>query len=265
VRGECACDWRAHACVLVGACAHMHGHWRAKGPQRLQCTQAQAHLAHVVVALLHAQTRETQRGLATTAVLLGQVHSELVQDLARVARQRAKQAAVTVHDNEAIPVIVAWVGQCMRPCQDMGAARTDVCRGSLARARHAPNLRVCISKGRINPVCSLSDVLSLAQAVSIHSCLVVPAVLRSKSCLVAQEHMRQSRRSGIQPAMSGARAARAAAVAAVVAVQRGGGVYVHSWPLHQFVVHSYLLDSFMRTHGCGHRDGFRTEGLPQEP
>ena len=32
------------------------------------------HLAHVVVALLNTQTRETQRGLTTSSVLLGQVH-----------------------------------------------------------------------------------------------------------------------------------------------------------------------------------------------
>lgn len=59
------------------------------------------HLAHVVVALLHAQTRETQRRLTTAAVLLGQVDRELVDDLARVAGQVAEQGAVAVHDDEA--------------------------------------------------------------------------------------------------------------------------------------------------------------------
>ena len=58
-------------------------------------------LAHVVVALLVTETRETQRGLATTAVLLRQVYGELVDDLAGVARDRAEERAVTVHDDEA--------------------------------------------------------------------------------------------------------------------------------------------------------------------
>ena len=47
------------------------------------------HLAHVVVPLLHAQARETQRRLTAAAVLLGQVHRELVQDLSITGRQRA--------------------------------------------------------------------------------------------------------------------------------------------------------------------------------
>lgn len=62
-------------------------------------------LANVVVALLHTQARKAQCRLTTTAVLLGQVDVELVQDLAGVAAQRAEQAAVAVHDNEAELVI----------------------------------------------------------------------------------------------------------------------------------------------------------------
>lgn len=58
-------------------------------------------LSNVVVSLLHAQTRETECGLSSSAVLLGQVDGELVQDLAGVALKRAEQCAVTVHHNEA--------------------------------------------------------------------------------------------------------------------------------------------------------------------
>lgn len=57
-------------------------------------------LAHVVVPLLVAQTRETQCGLPTTAVLLREVDGELVDDLAGVARDGAEERAVAVHDDE---------------------------------------------------------------------------------------------------------------------------------------------------------------------
>ena len=57
-------------------------------------------LAHVVVPLLVTQTRETQRGLSTTAVLLREVDGELVDDLAGVARDGAEERAVSVHDDE---------------------------------------------------------------------------------------------------------------------------------------------------------------------
>ena len=99
-------------------------------------------LAHVVVTLLEPQPRKPQRRLAATAVLLGQVdlvglvrggatmrvkswvvsegegegggwgvrveselYRELVQDLARVAGQRAEERAVTVHHDEAELVV----------------------------------------------------------------------------------------------------------------------------------------------------------------
>ena len=58
-------------------------------------------LADVVVALLVTETRETERGLTTAAVLLGEVDGELVDDLACVARDGAEERAVAVHDNEA--------------------------------------------------------------------------------------------------------------------------------------------------------------------
>ncbi|GIX66397.1 CPSF A subunit region protein [Babesia caballi] len=63
------------------------------------------HLAHVVVAPLHAQPRETQRGLPTSAVLLRQVHAEGVQNLLRRALQRPVERSVAVHDDEAELVV----------------------------------------------------------------------------------------------------------------------------------------------------------------
>ncbi|KAH4126672.1 hypothetical protein HBH47_045340 [Parastagonospora nodorum] len=58
-------------------------------------------LADVVVALLLSQTGETQGGLTTTAVLLGQIDREFVDNFTRVSRQSAKEGAVSVHDDEA--------------------------------------------------------------------------------------------------------------------------------------------------------------------
>jgi hypothetical protein len=48
-------------------------------------------LADVVVPGFHPESRETERRLSTTAVLLGQVNRELVQDLTRVAAERAEE------------------------------------------------------------------------------------------------------------------------------------------------------------------------------
>lgn len=59
------------------------------------------HLAHVVVALLFSETGETQRGLTTTTVLLGEIDGELVDNIPRVAAKRAEESAITVHDDEA--------------------------------------------------------------------------------------------------------------------------------------------------------------------
>lgn len=59
------------------------------------------HLADVVVALLLTETGETERGLTTTAVLLGEIDRELVDDVTRVAAEGAEEGAVTVHDDEA--------------------------------------------------------------------------------------------------------------------------------------------------------------------
>ncbi len=61
------------------------------------------HLTYVVVALLHAEASESQRGLPSAAVLLGQLHAELAQDLPRVAADGAEQAAVPVHHHEPVP------------------------------------------------------------------------------------------------------------------------------------------------------------------
>ncbi len=57
-------------------------------------------LSDIVVTFLITQTRETQGRLTTTAVLLGQINGELVNDFAGVAAERAKKRAVTVHDDE---------------------------------------------------------------------------------------------------------------------------------------------------------------------
>jgi hypothetical protein len=75
------------------------------------------YLTDVVVTLFLSQTGETQGGLTTTAVLLGQIDREptavsaltwllcacclLVNNFTRVARQCAEQRTVSVHDDEA--------------------------------------------------------------------------------------------------------------------------------------------------------------------
>lgn len=61
-----------------------------------------AHLAHVIMALLQTQARKTHSGLPTTAVLLGQVHRELVNYLAVTPTKRAVQASVTVHHDKSV-------------------------------------------------------------------------------------------------------------------------------------------------------------------
>ena len=58
-------------------------------------------LPQVVVSLLHTKTGETHRRLTTTTVFLWQLDVELGDDLSGVALQRAKERAVTVHDDEA--------------------------------------------------------------------------------------------------------------------------------------------------------------------
>ena len=59
-------------------------------------------LADVVVTLLLTQTRETQSGLTATAVLLGQIDGELLQDLSGIAGEGTEKGTVSVHDDEAI-------------------------------------------------------------------------------------------------------------------------------------------------------------------
>ena len=56
------------------------------------------------MSLLHPQTRKAQRRLSTATVLLRQLDCELAQDVSRVAAERAKQTAVAIHHDEAVPV-----------------------------------------------------------------------------------------------------------------------------------------------------------------
>mmetsp|Transcript_14226 Transcript_14226/g.24090 ORF Transcript_14226/g.24090 Transcript_14226/m.24090 type:complete len:221 (-) Transcript_14226:134-796(-) len=63
------------------------------------------HLADIVVTLLHTQTRETQRRLPSSAVLLGKFDSELMQYLSGVAAKCTEESSVTVHHNEPILVV----------------------------------------------------------------------------------------------------------------------------------------------------------------
>jgi hypothetical protein len=58
-------------------------------------------LSDVVVTLLLSQTSETESGLTTTAVLLGKIDGELVDDLTGVSAQGSKESTVTIHDDEA--------------------------------------------------------------------------------------------------------------------------------------------------------------------
>ena len=81
------------------------------------------HLPHVVVSLLHPQPGEPEGGLTSSAVLLGQVHRELVEHITSVALeydlhlaninitpgtclQSTKESTVTIHHNEAKPVVI---------------------------------------------------------------------------------------------------------------------------------------------------------------
>lgn len=53
------------------------------------------------MTLFVSQTGETQGGLTTTSVLLGQIDGELVDDLAGVAAESTEEGTVTIHDDEA--------------------------------------------------------------------------------------------------------------------------------------------------------------------
>ena len=57
--------------------------------------------AHVVVALLFSQTGESKGGLATSAVLLGKVHGELMDHVSGITAKRSEESAVSVHDDKA--------------------------------------------------------------------------------------------------------------------------------------------------------------------
>mmetsp|Transcript_61759 Transcript_61759/g.93244 ORF Transcript_61759/g.93244 Transcript_61759/m.93244 type:complete len:256 (+) Transcript_61759:579-1346(+) len=69
-------------------------------------------LGHVVVSLLETQARETERRLPSSAVLLGELDRHFVENFARVARERAKQSAVSVHDDE--PELVVALQQLLQ-------------------------------------------------------------------------------------------------------------------------------------------------------
>ena len=58
------------------------------------------HFPHVVVTLLHPQPGEPKGGLTSSAVLLGKVHRELVEDVPGVALQGPEQSSVSVHHDE---------------------------------------------------------------------------------------------------------------------------------------------------------------------
>mmetsp|Transcript_49516 Transcript_49516/g.138648 ORF Transcript_49516/g.138648 Transcript_49516/m.138648 type:complete len:245 (+) Transcript_49516:661-1395(+) len=64
-----------------------------------------ADFADVVMPLLETQPSEPQSGLTASAMFLRQIHAELVQDFPVVALHKAKQRAVTVHDDETEPVV----------------------------------------------------------------------------------------------------------------------------------------------------------------
>lgn len=57
-------------------------------------------LADVVVTLLQTQTGETQSGLTSTTVLLGQIDEEAVEHIAGASTDRSVQTTATVHDDE---------------------------------------------------------------------------------------------------------------------------------------------------------------------
>ena len=49
------------------------------------------HLSDVVVSGLHTQSRESERRLSSSSVLLGEIDSKLVENLPRVSRQSSEQ------------------------------------------------------------------------------------------------------------------------------------------------------------------------------
>eukprot|EP00965_Chrysotila_dentata_P124091 4101415-Pleurochrysis_carterae.AAC.1 len=57
------------------------------------------------MSLLETEAGEAERRLAAAAVLLRQIDGELVQDLTRVARQRAIETAIAVHHDESELVV----------------------------------------------------------------------------------------------------------------------------------------------------------------
>lgn len=62
-------------------------------------------LSNVVVTLFLTKTGETKRRLTTTAVLLGQVDAQFLENFSGVSAEGTKERAVTVHDDETEPLI----------------------------------------------------------------------------------------------------------------------------------------------------------------
>mmetsp|Transcript_49517 Transcript_49517/g.138652 ORF Transcript_49517/g.138652 Transcript_49517/m.138652 type:complete len:245 (+) Transcript_49517:661-1395(+) len=64
-----------------------------------------ANFADVIVPLFETQPSKPQGGLTAAAMLFRQVHAELVQNFPVVALHKAIERPVTVHDDEAEPVV----------------------------------------------------------------------------------------------------------------------------------------------------------------
>ena len=62
--------------------------------------------AEVIVPFFQTKTCKTQSRLATTTMLFGKFHAEFVDDLSCVAKNSAKKAAISVHDNESKLLVI---------------------------------------------------------------------------------------------------------------------------------------------------------------
>jgi hypothetical protein len=92
-------------------------------PSASASSPAPPHLAHVVVALLHAQARKAHGRLPAAAVLLGQIHRELVEHVAVVPLHCAVQTAAAVHHDEAELLVV--LQHLLQRLRSQGWARTS--------------------------------------------------------------------------------------------------------------------------------------------
>ena len=68
------------------------------GNEMLSCQLC--NLSQIVVTLLLSQARKTQRGLTTLTMLLGQLHSDLLEDLAVVTLDCCVQGTISIDNNE---------------------------------------------------------------------------------------------------------------------------------------------------------------------